>query len=73
MSGSVVDYAGIFFEFPVLTKIHGVPTQPSLENMKQQLMANAQSVTSDLGGGQYGHLGLVLTAVEYAELSPDEP
>jgi hypothetical protein len=69
MAHSSVDYLNTFFEFPVLDKIHGEPTFPTLTVLKKQLKANSQSVTSDLGGGQFGHLGLVLTDVEYAFIS----
>ena len=34
------------------------------------MQANAASVPCDLGGGNYGHLGLVLTHVEYANATP---
>ena len=69
MVSNPVDYT-TYFEFPTLDKIHGEPTFATLLRMKKQLKANAISVTSDLGGGQFGHLGLVLTPQEYALLSP---
>ena len=37
--------------------------------MKSQLKGNAVAVTCDLGGGQFGHLGLVLPPPEYALIS----
>ena len=69
MASTPVDYT-TYFEFPTLDKIHGEPTFATLLRMKKQLKANAISITSDLGGGQFGHLGLVLTPPEYALLSP---
>ena len=36
-----------------------------LRKLKTELMRNASSVPSDLGGGANGHLGLLLTAPEY--------
>ena len=67
-----VDYAGTYFEFPVLTKIHGEPTYENLHALKNQLKSNAQSLVSNLGGGAHGHLGLVLTSTEYALVSDVE-
>ena len=37
--------------------------------MKKALKANAASVQSDLGGGAFGHLGLVLDDVTYNTLT----
>ena len=63
------DYVNNSFPFPTLTKIHGYPTFVSLLKLKNQLKTNAKSVSSDLGGGALGHLGLVLTPEEYALVS----
>jgi hypothetical protein len=49
----------------VLTKIHGKPVYESLQNVLIELKANASSVPSTLGGGQHGHLGLLLSTVRY--------
>ena len=67
-----VDYATAYFEYPVLDKIHGEPTWEALRYLKKQLKVNAKTVISDLGGEQHGHLGLVLSQIEYALLS-NEP
>ena len=64
-----LDYATTFFEYPILDRIHGEPTYEGLKRMKKQLKANAQSVPSILGGGQFGLLGLVLTPAEYQVIS----
>ena len=42
----------------------------SLKRLKNELRANASSVDTDLGGGDHGYLGLVLTDVEYANIAP---
>ena len=34
--------------------------------VKKMVKANASTITSKLGGGGYGHLGLILTVNEYA-------
>ena len=68
MASPPVDYT-TYFEFPTLDKIHGEPTFATLLRMKKLLKANAISLTSDLDGGQFGHLGLVLTPQDYTLLS----
>ena len=52
-----------------MTKIHGAPTYETLQEIKDQLKANAASITPDLGGGANGHLGLVLSPMEYNNVS----
>ena len=64
-----IDYANTIFEHPTLPKIHGIPTFTNLSALKKQLKANAQSVSSRLGGGALGHLGLVLSPAEYRLVS----
>ena len=72
MSGqtTVPNYRETLFEYPDLSLIHGEPTYKSLRVLTNQLKANARSVHTTLGGGQHGHLGLVLTPAQYAILSP---
>ncbi len=68
-SGAGIDYQNIFFEFPDLDRISGEPNADSLIKLKKQLKSNASSVTSNLGDGLHGHLGLVLNPVEYSLVS----
>jgi uncharacterized phage-associated protein len=49
------------FRHKVLTKIHGLPSYESLQNVSTEMKADASSVPSTLGGGQNGHLGLLLS------------
>ena len=70
---TTIDYVNTSFEYPVLIKIHKQPDYQSLKTIKDELKANATTVPTELGGGAYGHLGLVLTPEEYnnvAELTP---
>ena len=57
-----------YFQHKVLTRIHGKPMYKSLPMLTTELKANAVSVPSTLGGGQHGHLGLLLSAVRHAAL-----
>ena len=71
MSGaSSTNYKETHFEYTELTKIRGQPTYEAIEQMHKELKANAQSVFSRLGGGNFGHLGLVLSNAQYATVSP---
>ena len=66
MAATNIDYINTSFEYPVLSKIQGQPTYPTLKTIKDKLKANATSVPTDLGRGSNRHLGLVLTLVKYA-------
>jgi hypothetical protein len=62
------DFAKLF-EYATLPKIHGEPDYDQLKVLKDKLKANATKIPSDLGGGAFGHLGLVLSPAEYANVS----
>ena len=61
-----VDYKNTVFEKPELTHIHGEPTMANLFTLRNELQTNAQAVSTMLGEGKYGHLGLVMTPQDYA-------
>ena len=63
----------INFECPELTKIHGDPDATTILNMTKELNANAQSQHSNIGGGHYGYLSLVMPPVEYMTLPNADP
>lgn len=65
-----IDYVNSVFKYPVLTKITARRTYSSLKTIKNELKANAGKVQCELGGGNNGHLGLLLTDNEYALVSP---
>ena len=69
MTSANVDYKSTHFEYPVLSKIHGPPTYDTLNQLYNEIKANASSVPSSLGGGGHGHLGLVIPQEQYALLS----
>ena len=70
MTIGAVDYAASYFKYKTPTPVQGAPTNKTLKRLKQELRANASSVESDLGGGDHGYLGLVLTDPEYTTVSP---
>ena len=65
---SLKDYKSTYFEYPILTKLHGQPTVDNLLTIFRQLKRNAQCVTCSLGGGQLWYLGLILSAEAYAQI-----
>ena len=73
MTSSNIDYATVYFKYKNPTPINGEPTNKALKRLKTELRANASSVDTDLGGGDHGYLGLVLSDVEYARITPASP
>lgn len=57
------------FPKPRLTKINGKPTNSSLKLLNRELYNNARAIASVQGGGQHGHLGLILNDAEYLALT----
>jgi len=64
-----VNFKELYFLHPTLTKIHGKPTYQSLTQLHQELKANAGSVPSNLGGGNFGYLGILLSDAQYTLVS----
>jgi hypothetical protein len=62
-----------YFQYKVVTKVHCKPTYESLQTLQTQIKANAASVPSTLGGGLYGHLGIILSDARYATLANNVP
>ena len=65
-----INYKNIFFEHPVLTRIHEEQMITSLITLRNEVKTNPISVHKTLGGGAHGHLGVVVSAQEYATI-PD--
>jgi hypothetical protein len=51
-----------------LTPIEGRPTPEAVRKLRQELYANVRGITTDLGRGQHGHLGLLMPAADYLAL-----
>jgi hypothetical protein len=62
-----VDGTTADFPHPDLPKIHGEPNRDSLIEIHGLLCENASSVTTNQGGGNHGHLALMLSAKAYNE------
>ena len=68
-----IDYASSYFKYKTPTPICGEPTNKALKTLQKELQANASSVETDLGGGNHGYLGLVLTDAEYTTIPNTQP
>ena len=55
-----INYVTSFLNYKTLTPIQCTPTYKTIQRLKAELQANASIVETDLGGGDYGYLGLVL-------------
>jgi len=73
MSLGTVDYQSSYFKYKTPTPIRGLPIYSALKRLKTELQANASSVETDLGGGNHGYLGLVLTDAEYNSIPNTQP
>jgi hypothetical protein len=71
MMGLSVD--DIVAKFPTknIPIVTGEPDYATISNMVQLMYGNAASLSTTLGGGQHGHVGLIMTPVLYATLSVD--
>ena len=57
------------FRIKKLTKIEGEPTYETISKVSHELYTNAATLSSPLGGGQHGHIGMVMKPALYATLS----
>jgi hypothetical protein len=57
------------FPNPVLPKTDNEPTFEDVQVTTRLLNANSISIPSTAGGGAHGHLGIIMTQVEYAVIS----
>jgi hypothetical protein len=62
-----------------LPKVTGEPTFEDLKFIRRRLNTNAMGVSSYVGGGRHGHLGIIMTNEEYFAIGanvfpvPDNP
>ena len=73
MSSRIPSVTDTYFQHKVLSKVHGQPTYETLQTLSTEVKANAASVPSTLGGGLYGHLGLIMSDERYATLANSVP
>jgi len=69
MTSTNINYVATYFGFPELDKIHGAPTYAKLREIKDQIKAITSIISSELGVGAHGHLGLVFANGEHANIT----
>jgi hypothetical protein len=57
------------FPHSSLPKLKGEPTFEDLKVIRRLLNTNAMSVSSYVGGGRHGHLGIIMTNDEYFSIA----
>ena len=63
-----LDCTTTHFKYPVPSPINGEPTNKTIKILKTELRANGSSVDTNLGGGDHGYLGPILTNLEYSRI-----
>ena len=56
--GNVADYVKTCFKHKVIPQFFGCPAFEQIEELKKKIVANAASVSSTLGGGAHGLMGV---------------
>jgi 6-pyruvoyl-tetrahydropterin synthase len=71
MTASTPDELIAGFPYSSLLKVTGGPTFEDLKVIRRLLNTNAMSVSSYVGGGRHGHLGIIMTNEEYFAIAAD--
>jgi hypothetical protein len=71
MTASTPDEIIAGFPHSSLAKVTGEPTLEDLKVIRRLLNTNAMSVSSYVGGGCHGHLGIIMTNEEYFSIAAD--
>ena len=69
MMGSTSCVQGVLAEIltPIPPNIGGEPTREALINLHRLIIGNTESLVSNLGEGQHGHLALTMISEYYME------
>jgi hypothetical protein len=71
MTASTPDELIAGFPHSSLPKVTVEPTFEDLKVIRRLLNTNAMSVSSYVGGGRHGHLGIIMTNEEYFVITAD--
>ena len=63
---------GLVAKFPtkILPPIPGEPDYDCISQLNQMMYGNAANIPTTLGGGAHGHVGIIMKATLYVNLSP---
>ncbi len=53
----------------MVTKIHGQPTIQDLTILEKEIIAILANIPTTLGGGNYGHIGVIMEPTKYSTMS----
>jgi hypothetical protein len=53
----------------MVSKIHGQPTSQDLTILEKEIIAILANVPTTLGGGNYGHVGIIMEPTKYSTMS----
>jgi hypothetical protein len=70
MTSTVLPVEALLDGFTDLSRVSGEPTFEDIAIARQYLSQNCMNIHSYDGGGNHGHLGLVMTRVEYIMQTP---
>jgi hypothetical protein len=71
MTASTSDELIVGFAHSSLPKVTGEPMFEDLKVIRRLLNTNAMSVSSYVGRGRHGHLGIIMTNEEYFAIAAD--
>jgi hypothetical protein len=71
MTASTPDELIAGFPHSSLPKVTGEPTFEDLRVIRRLRNTNAMSISSYVGGGRHGHLGIIMTNEEYFAITAD--
>jgi hypothetical protein len=71
MTASTPDEPIVGFPHSSLPKVTGEPTLEDLKVIRRLLNTNAMIISSYVGGGRHGHLGIIMTDEEYFSIAAD--
>ncbi len=52
-----------------ITKIHGQPMSHDLTNLEKEIIAILANIPTTLGGGNYGHIGVIMDPTDYTAMT----
>jgi hypothetical protein len=70
MKYSTVEDVMSSFPHPILPTVEGKQDHQTIHATRKFLQANSRAIDTHLGGGTLGHLGLIISDVSYAMITP---
>jgi hypothetical protein len=71
MKYETVEDVIVSFPHPILPKVQGEPDYQTIHAIRKLLQANSRAIDNHLGGGNLGHLGLIVSDASYATITQE--